>query len=343
MAKKKSKNKHSKKSQRKVSKPVLRGDIMEVFRTNPGKYYNYKQVSSRLGINGNDPRKMVQEVMNELGGMDMLEAGDKGKFSIHKSQVAQVTGSIDFTKSGAAYVVTDQMDGDVYIPENKTGPAFHGDEVTISITGKRRGKSEGKVTGIVSRAKTQFVGIIDISEKHAFLIPSNSRVHTDFYVDKRKLKGAKNGQKVIVKLIDWAEGKKSPFAEIIEVLGNPGDHQVEMHAIMAEFGLPIEFPQEVLDAADKLPTEITKEEIARRRDFRDRTTFTIDPDDAKDFDDALSLKKLKGGKYEVGVHIADVSHYVKPGTLLDKEAINRATSVYLVDRVVPMLPEVLSN
>src|SRR5690606_9236450 len=196
---------------------------------------------------------------------------------------------------------------------------------------------------VIKRDVEQYVGVIEISEKHAFVIPSSPKVHVDFYVDKAKLKGAKNGQKVVVKLLDWTDAEKSPFAEVVSVLGDPGVNEVEMHAILVEFGLPFEFPDNVVDAAQNIDVNISDAEIAKRRDFRDVTTFTIDPEDAKDFDDALSFRKLNEETFEVGVHIADVSHYVHPGSIIDKEAVNRATSVYLVDRVVPMLPEVLSN
>lgn len=325
------------------SAPNLRGDIMQIFRNNPSETFNYKQVSARLNISDSETRKRIYQYLNELVGLDMLSSKSNGKFTLHESQSSTLEGIIDFTKSGAAYVSTDSVKEDIYIAEGKTGFALHGDMVEVILTGGRRGKLEGKVNRVIKRNADQFVGIIEISENHAFLVPSNQRIHTDFFVDKNKLKGAKNGQKVIVKIGDWTDLDKAPFAEVVTVLGEPGDNNVEMHAILVEFGLPFEFPDNVVAAAEKVETEISESEIARRKDFRPFPTFTIDPDDAKDFDDAISLRKLNDETYEIGVHIADVSHYVKPNSILDKEAVNRATSVYLVDRVVPMLPEVLSN
>ena len=321
----------------------LRGNIMQVFRNEPSETLNYKQVSSRLTITDSETRKRIFQYLHELVSMEMLESSSHGKFKLHESQSSILSGIIDFTKSGAAYVSTDEIKEDIYISEENTGFALHGDEVEVVLTGGRRGKLEGKVKSVIKRNTEQYVGIIEITDKHAFVIPSNQRVNIDFYVDKNKTKDAKNGQKVVVEFVDWTDKDKSPFARVISVLGDAGDHNVEMHAILIEFGLPFEFPENVLRAADEIQVEISKEEIAKRKDFREVTTFTIDPEDAKDFDDALSFRKLTEDTWEVGIHIADVSHFVKPGSIIDKEAYKRASSVYLVDRVVPMLPEVLSN
>jgi len=216
--------------------------------------------------------------------------------------------------------------------------------VKIVLNSNHRGKrKEGEVVEVLQRSRTQFVGTLKLSQKFAFVIPDSHKIHVDFFVNLTKIKDAKEGQKVQVKLLEWKQGEQNPNGEVIEVFGFPGEHNTEIHAIMAEYGLPESFSDEVEYYARKLDLEINEKEIKKRRDFRDITTFTIDPYDAKDFDDALSLKKLDNGNWEVGVHIADVTHYLKPGTVLDKEAVNRATSVYLVDRVIPMLPEVLSN
>lgn len=196
---------------------------------------------------------------------------------------------------------------------------------------------------IVKRAKTDFVGVIDIQKNFAFVSTANAKMYTDIFIPKDKYGAAQNGDVVLVRIEDWPAKADSPFGAVVEVLGKPGEHDTEIHAILAEYGLPYEFPAEVEAYAEQLDTSIQPDEIARRRDMRDTLTFTIDPKDAKDFDDALSFKELDNGNYEIGIHIADVSHYVRPGTILDDEAYNRATSVYLVDRVVPMLPEVLSN
>lgn len=340
------KKKHTKKTRVKSQSRKaanLRGDIMQVFRDHPGEVFNYKQVSARINVSDSETRRLVNGYMNELVGLQMLESHSHGKFKLHPSQSATLEGVVDFTKSGAAYVRTEKLKEDIYISENKTGFALHGDTVEVILTGGRRGKLEGRIKNVIKRDVEQYVGVIEISERHAFVIPSSPKVHVDFYVDKAKLKGAKNGQKVVVKLLDWTDAEKSPFAEVVSVLGDPGVNEVEMHAILVEFGLPFEFPDNVVDAAQNIDVNISDAEIAKRRDFRDVTTFTIDPEDAKDFDDALSFRKLNEETFEVGVHIADVSHYVHPGSIIDKEAVNRATSVYLVDRVVPMLPEVLSN
>lgn len=321
----------------------LRGNIMQVFRNEPSESLNYKQVSARLNITDSETRKRLFQYMHELVSLEMLQSSSHGKFKLHESQSSVLSGIIDFTKSGAAYVSTDEVKEDIYISEQNTGFALHGDEVEVTLTGGRRGKLEGKIKSVIKRNTEQYVGIIEITDKHAFVIPSNQRVKVDFYVDKNKIKDAKNGQKVVVEFIDWTDKDKSPFARVVSVLGDAGEHDVEMHAILVEFGLPFEFPENVLRAAEEIPVDISQEEIAKRKDFREVTTFTIDPEDAKDFDDALSFRKLNENTYEVGIHIADVSHFVQPGSIIDKEAYKRASSVYLVDRVVPMLPEVLSN
>lgn len=332
-----------KRSQKSVNKSELRSQIMTTFRGNPAAVMNYKQVASRLNISNSQGRKLVLKVLNELFQMEMLQQVSTGKFKLDPGQTSVIEGIIDFTKSGAAYVSVENADEDIYIAEKNTGVALHGDTVSVSLIGGRRGKPEGKVNSVIQRSASQFVGIIEMSANHAFVVPSNQRIHVDFYIDKSKINKAKNGEKVVVKIIDWTDPDKSPFAEVINVLGPPGDHNVEMHAILVEFGLPFEFPQHVVEAAENIDVSISDEEISSRKDLRSFPTFTIDPEDAKDFDDALSLRPLDENTYEVGVHIADVSHYVKPGSTIDKEAVKRATSVYLVDRVVPMLPEILSN
>ena len=221
---------------------------------------------------------------------------------------------------------------------------LHGDTVEVYVFKRRRGgKQEGEVTTIIQRKKTEFVGVIQIKERFAFVVSSDPKMYTDIFIPKEKINEAKDGEKVLVSLEDWPEKADSPYGNIIKVLGKPGEHNTEIHSILAQYGLPYEFPKEVEDYANNIDTSIHKEEINKRRDMRSDLTFTIDPKDAKDFDDALSFKVLEDNTYEIGIHIADVSHYLIPGTILDDEAYERATSVYLVDRVVPMLPEVLSN
>jgi ribonuclease R len=344
MGRKNKKNKNKIKHHIKgLNKASLRGNIMQVFRENPRKELNYKQVSSRVGASDSESRRLVRSVLDDLVNLYLLTTPSLGKYEIHPDQLATMVGTIDFSKGGMGFVEIADLKDDVLITPGSTGFALQGDTVQISITGSKRGKAEGKVLKVEERYATEFVGILELTSKGGFLVPSNKKIHTDFYVDRDKVNGAKNGQKVIVKLLDWTDEDKLPFAEVITVLGDPGENDVEMHAILAEFGLPYEFPENVLQEADKIDITISEDEIARRKDFRGVKTFTIDPTDAKDFDDAISYQQINENTYEVGVHIADVSHYVKPGSILDKEASKRATSVYLVDRVVPMLPEVLSN
>jgi ribonuclease R/exosome complex exonuclease DIS3/RRP44 len=253
-------------------------------------------------------------------------------------------GTVDLTGKGNAYIVVEGMDDDIFIPSNKLNKAFHKDKVEVYIYPRKKSKKlEGEIVKIIERNKTTFVGIVDMQKTFAFVRLTDFRMYTDIFVSKDKLGEAKDGEKVIVEITDWPNNVDSPFGKITEVLGIPGEHDTEIHSILAEYGLPYSFPEEVERFADGLDTTIKKEEIAKRKDVRDVLTFTIDPKDAKDFDDALSFQRLDNGNYEIGIHIADVSHYLEKETILDDEAYERATSVYLVDRVVPMLPEVLSN
>ena len=248
------------------------------------------------------------------------------------------------TSRKTAYFVSPELEEDVFIPTNNLNKALDKDKVKVYIYNRRRGRRpEGEVVEIIERYKTEFVGVIDIQKNFAFVSTANPKMYTDIFIPKNKLGEAENGDVVLVKLEDWPAKADSPFGEVIKVLGKPGEHNTEIHAILAEYGLPYDFPVDVEVFAQKIDTSIQPEEIAKRRDMSNVLTFTIDPRDAKDFDDALSFQKLENGNYEVGIHIADVSYYLKEGTILDAEAYNRATSVYLVDRVVPMLPEVLSN
>jgi ribonuclease R len=253
-----------------------------------------------------------------------------------------VEGVIKLNNFGFGYVELKDLDRRIYVHKKRIGKAFHRDTVKIQILRGKKGL-EGKVIEIVERFKDEFVGVVQISKKHAFFVPDSSKIFSDFYIPLSKLNGAKEGQKVIGKFIQWADDEKSPRGEIVRVLGMAGDNETEIHSILHEYGLPYKFDEHIEQEAESIPVEITDEEISKRRDMRDVLTFTIDPDTAKDFDDALSFKKLEDGTYEVGVHIADVSHYVEEGSDLDDEAFSRGTSVYLVDRVVPMLPEKLSN
>lgn len=342
MTKKFKKNSSDKNNASGKSKVFLFEAILKVLSQNNGKALNYKQIAAALNITDYSQRLLVNTVLEELKKNNSISEPERGKFKI-KSTRQYVTGRVDMTNNGSAYIISEESESDIFISPNKTLNAMHGDTVKVLLQSTRKDKLEGEIVEVLVRARTNFVGTIQLSAKFAFLVPDNNKVNVDIYIPLENLKGAKDGQKAIAKIIEWPKKGVNPIGEIIDVLGNVGENNTEMHAILAEYGLPYEFPKDVERAADLIPIEITQEEIAKRRDFRDITTFTIDPVDAKDFDDALSIQKLKNGNWQIGVHIADVSHYVKPGSIIDKEAISRATSVYLVDRVVPMLPEILSN
>jgi len=304
---------------------------------------NYKQIANELNISDKAERKLLSSLLADLSNKNIIDEVEIGKYR-GKSETKQLVGIIDITQSGQAYVKSDDFPEEICISPSNTNGAMHTDKVKIKLFDKKRrdGRVEGEVVDIVRRGKTEFAGTIHIESRHAFVVPDNKKFR-DFIIPKDKTGAAKDGQKVVVKMTGWEDYSDLPNGEVIKVLGEVGNNDTEINAIMVEYGLPYEFPKEVEKIADLLPTKITEEEISRRKDFRKITTFTIDPFDAKDFDDALSIRKLENGHWEVGIHIADVSHYVKPNSILDKEAFVRATSVYLVDRVVPMLPEILSN
>ncbi|HKL37245.1 MAG TPA: ribonuclease R [Bacteroidales bacterium] len=336
--KKKKKNKSSVKLKNK-----LMDQVMDIFNNNPSHSYNYKQVSSLLNVNSKGKRKMVMDVLAELERSEYLKEVKKGKYQV-SLESSIVEGRIEFTAKGTGYLISNDIQQEVFIANRNLNHALPGDRVKVRLYAHHRNKTlEGEVLQILERGKTQFVGKLSVSSNFAFLVTASRNVPFDIFIPIKKLKGAKDGQKAIARIIDWPGQVNNPFGEIVEVLGDSGDNETEMHAILAEYDLPHAFPDTVEQAAEKIPEAIPQEEYKKRRDFRDVPTFTIDPEDAKDFDDALSLRKLKDGKWEVGVHIADVTHYVQPDTILDKEAYDRGTSVYLVDRVVPMLPERLSN
>ncbi len=330
-------------SKNKKPKKFLFEEVLAFLQHNSEKSFNYKQIGAAMEINSDSDRLQLIETLQALKQNGFVIEKEVGKFTIKQTQ-QYLSGTIDFTSMGTAFVVIEDRENDVFIPFRKTKDALQGDLVKIVLSNRKSGKrKEGEVVEVLQRAKTQFVGTLKLSQKFAFVIPDNTKIHVDFFVNLTRINDAKDGQKVLVKFLEWKQGDQNPTAEVAEVFGYPGEHKTEMHAIMSEFGLPEKFSDEVEYYARNLNLKIEETEIKRRRDFRDITTFTIDPFDAKDFDDALSLLKLDNGNWEVGVHIADVTHYLKPGTVLDKEAVNRATSVYLVDRCIPMLPEVLSN
>jgi len=334
--------KKKKKKKLRFNKAGLKKAVLDIFYANPKKTFNYKQLSAELFIRDMPTKKLIHVVLEELRDNENLEEISRGKYKL-RSKGGYINGVVELTQQGFGFVISDEIDQDVFVSAANLKRAMHGDKVKVYLYARRKKHNpEGEVVEILERAKTTFVGTVEVSKFHAFLIPSQ-KTPFDLFIPKEKLNGAKNGQKAIAKILEWPERAKNPYAEIIEVLGDVGENETEMHAILAEFDLPYKFPEKVEKAADLIPLEIPKEEYANRRDFRKITTFTIDPADAKDFDDALSIQKLDNGFWEVGVHIADVTHYVQPNSILEEEAYNRATSVYLVDRVVPMLPERLSN
>ena len=340
-------SKKNKKAKNHRKNEITKG-IFTVLEKEQDKSFNYKQIAAKIGVTDAHERNMLIQRLVQLKEKKRIVEESRGNYkaiaSSNKSTKTYHTGSVDITGRGNAYIVIEGMDDDVFVPFNKLNKAFHKDTVEVYIYPRRNGKKlEGEITKIVERKKKEFVGIVDMQKTFAFIRPSDFRMYTDVFVSQDKIGKANDGDKVIVEITEWPDGRDSPFGKITEVLGKPGEHDTEIHSILAEYGLPYSFPLEVEHFADQLDTSIKPEEIAKRRDMRDTLTYTIDPKDAKDFDDALSFKVLENGNYEIGIHIADVSHYLQEGTVLDDEAYSRATSVYLVDRVVPMLPEVLSN
>ena len=332
-------------------KEKIKKRISELFLSAPRETMNYKQVAKALGQDGQDYKKFISGLLFKLAKEGLLLEVYKGKFKaspLHlekqKKIATVITGRVDMKQTGKAYVITDELLEDIRISSNNTGKSLHNDTVRVRLFPKRKDrKLEGEIVEILDRAKTFYVGTIDVSKNFAFLTADSKSMPFDIFIPSDSLHGAKNGEKVIATITAWPDKSKNPVGKVTEVLGAPGDNEVEMHAILAEHGLPARFPDAIEAEAENLTVDITPEEIANRRDMRETITFTIDPFDAKDFDDALSVKVLNDHTWEIGVHIADVTHYVQPGTPIDKEALQRATSIYLVDRTIPMLPEKLSN
>jgi ribonuclease R len=323
---------------------VLNKLITDVFEKSENKPLNYKQVASKLNLHDDESRALILEILKEEVKKGILNEPEKGKFLL-KQLKTFVTGKVDMTSDGSAYIVSeDEFEEDIYVAPRKLRNALHGDIVKVYVYAKNKGrKKDGEVVEIQKRAKMDFTGIVNLSDRFAFFIPDDRKMLHDIFIPIDSLKGAKDKDKAIARIVDWPEDAKNPIGQITHVLGKQGENNAEMNAILADYGFPLAFPDEVEKQAEAIEEIISPEEIAKRRDFRNVLTFTIDPIDAKDFDDAISFRKLDNGNVEIGVHIADVSHYVKQGTALDKEAFERGTSVYLVDRVIPMLPERLSN
>lgn len=332
-------------------KSTLAATILSIFGSSPFKPLNYKQISKALSIKDKAGKDLIHNILVELAKEGKLIEDKPYRYTLSKAMIQEygekkeyVTGRVDMKSTGKAYVIPDKGGEDIFIAANNTAQALHDDTVKVYLFPKRKNhKTEGQIVEVVERKKTDYVGVISISKQFGFLVPDSANMPVDIFVPKEALNKAKNGEKVIVRITEWPEESKNPFGEVIKVLGMPGDNNVEMQSILAEYNFPLEFPKEVEKEVEKMGHGITEAEIARRRDFRNVLTITVDPGDAKDFDDALSLRKLDNGNWEVGVHIADVAHYVREGSPTDLEAQNRGTSIYLVDRTIPMLPEKLSN
>jgi ribonuclease R len=323
---------------------VLTQMVLDIFEQNGNTPLNYKQVSAKLNVRDPDAKYTILDILKEEAFKQTLKEVTPGKFQLIELKTF-VEGKVDLTNDGSAFIVTDDADEtDIFVAPRKLRNALNGDRVKVYVNAKSKGKrQEGEVIEILQRAKMEFTGIVKLSDRYAFFIPDDRKMMHDIFIPMGELNGAKNGIKAVAEITDWPAQAKNPVGRIKHILGAQGENDTEMNAILAEYGFPLSFPKEVEQDAEEISADITPQEVAKRRDFRDVVTFTIDPFDAKDFDDAISFKILDNGNYEVGVHIADVSHYIIPDSALDKEAFDRGTSVYLVDRVIPMLPERLSN
>ena len=322
----------------------IKQDVLAAVRASGRAGITSQQLALKLGFKDKSQRYLIFDALDSLLDSASVRSGKKGRFTTPEARGSSlIEGNIDIIGSGAGFVRTEGTSADIYVQARDTGLALHGDRVRIKLASAGRGRREGKVVEVVSRRRSTYVGVVRKMHGRLLMVPDDNRIQQSFYLAGSDAGKAKEGEKVIVELNEWNDPRDVPRARVLRILGTAGEHNVEMHAILAEFGLPLEFPPEVLAEAETIRDGRTEQEIATRRDMRQVPTLTIDPEDAKDLDDALSLQKLDSGLWEVGIHIADVSHYVRPGSAVDAEGLARATSVYLVDRVVPMLPERLSN
>ena len=339
----KKKEKREKKAGKRMTKKQLTALLMDFFQEKGSESVSLKQLFEQLRLTTHPLKMLCMDILADLKEDDYINEPEHHTYRLHQRGV-EMTGRFVRKSNGKNSFIPDDGGDPIFIAERNSAHAMNNDRVRIAYYARRRGKTaEGEVLEVLERANDSFVGTLEVTRGYAFLLTENRTLANDIFIPKDKLKGGKTGDKAVVKIIEWPDKAKNPIGQVIDILGRSGENNTEMHAILAEFGLPYSYPKNVEAAADKIPDEIPAEEIARREDFRDVTTFTIDPKDAKDFDDALSIRSLGGGLWEVGVHIADVSHYVKEGSIIDKEAEKRATSVYLVDRTIPMLPERLCN
>ena len=339
----KSTKKNSATRSKRMKKDFMVHAILELFKKDPKTVFNYKQVSKLIGIEAQVQKLQALDVLYALAEDDILVELDRGRFRYNSLGTIAV-GTFQRRSNGKNAFIPEDNGEPIRVEERNSGHAMDGDTVRVQLFARRKGaEPEAEVLEILESKERLYVGTLQISHDYAFLVTEDKTLANDIFIPEKDMNGGRNGDKAVVKIKEWPENAKNPIGEVVDVLGAAGDNNVEMHAILAEFGLPYKYPEKVEQAADKISEEITKEDIVEREDFREITTFTIDPKDAKDFDDALSLRRMDNGNWEVGVHIADVTHYVKPDDIIDKEAIERATSVYLVDRTIPMLPERLSN
>jgi ribonuclease R len=342
----KKKFKKVKEKRDKTERGSVRSSILALLEEMIGREYNPAQITKKLGVKKKSLIVDLYRILDQLEEEGLIIQTENGTYKSPKQGKSRsLTGMVDHVNPRFAYVVTGEEGvKDIYVKTRDLNSALHGDTVTVSLFGRSSGEHpEGKVTEIAKRARTRFVGRLEVSKSYAFVVPDFKKIYQDFFIYTENINGARTNDKVVFEVTRWGDGDKSPEAKVVEILGKTGENEAEIHSIMAEFDLPFRFPEHVLRESAAISEGITKEEIKKRRDFRDILTFTIDPEDAKDFDDAISFQKLSNGNVEVGVHIADVTHYVQTGTALDADSFDRATSVYLVDRTVPMLPEKLSN
>ena len=328
----------------------LNTSVLAVYSKNPYQYFNYKQVAAKLNISGKEEKEAIRKIVEEMRQSNVLVVGNRGKYKLNPIHIAAaesniITGRISMKQTGKAYLIPENTEiEDVFIASNNTARSLNGDIVKVHLFPARKGRRpEGRVVEIIKRDKEFFVGTIKQAKNISYFIPDSINMPIDILIPNQALHEAKTGQKVVVKITEWSEHAKNPFGEVMQILGYPGDNTVEMFSILIDQNFSPSFSEAAEKEAAKIPQIISESEISARRDFRKTFTITIDPADAKDFDDAISFQKLENGRYQIGVHIADVSHYVKPATAIEEEAYKRATSVYLVDRTIPMLPEILSN
>ncbi|MCO5267369.1 MAG: ribonuclease R [Brumimicrobium sp.] len=330
-------------SKHKINKKGLEVAIRKIFESHPDQQYNSTHISAILQIKDKNLRKLILSILNDLKKDGFLNEFQRGEFILNEGFTTVYQGTVDATPRGTAYIIVPELEGDIYVSKECTNHALQGDLVEVQVIKKKKGKIEGVITKIIERKITLFVGTLDIHKNFAFLISDDRKINVDIFIPLKKLKEGKHGQKAIARITSWPKDMDNPYGEIVELLGEAGDNNTEMLSILAKKQFDSGFPKEVTEIAEKISVELDQDEVKKRRDYRDEITLTIDPVDAKDFDDALSFKKLDNGNYEIGVHIADVSFYVQPNSPIDVEALKRGNSVYLEDRVIPMLPEEISN